>query len=254
MNELQDSELGQILEGIISVSTSEMKLKELELFLIARKIENLYHFTSIQNLNSLRRNGFLGREALIENRIQFQISDSSRTEPIKNAICFSFSKPNKFMMMNKINSGKDIVLLELENPLEILSTKRFIASPGNFAKYSLKNDFMNWPEKFTGGLGLTRLFLNETLREKYSLEPQETTDPQAEIILLDPLPWNYVVRIFSPTSREYAAQEKIREFTKSNSGKIEFISQNLEMFKPIEWSNKNSSVEFRERTWTPDWV
>jgi hypothetical protein len=251
---MEDSELGQILEGIISVSTSEMKLKELELFLVARKIENLYHFTSIQNLNSLRENGFLGREALTGSEIQFQISDSSRTEPIKNAICFSFSKPNRFMMMNKINSGRDIVLLELGNPLEILSSKRFIASPGNFAKHSLKNDFMNWPEKFAGGVGLTRLFLNETLRKKYELEPQETTDPQAEIILLDPLPWNHVVRIFSPTSKEYASQEKIREFTKSNSGKIEFVSQNLEMFKPIDWSNVKSSLEFRERTWSPEWA
>ena len=251
---MNDPELAQILDGIVSFSASEMKAKELELFLIARQIENLYHFTSIKNLISLRENGFLGREALKNAGLPFQISDDTRTEPIENAICFSLSKPNKFMMMNKMGLGKEIVLLELSNPLEILSTKRFIASPGNFGKHGIKNDFMNWPEHFTGGLGLTRLFLNEEVRVKYNLPPQETTDPQAELILLDHLPWDYVVRIYSPSTKEYASQDRIREFTKSNSGKLEFISQNLEMFKPIEWKRDNVSEEFRERTWSPYWV
>ncbi|NBR23238.1 MAG: DUF4433 domain-containing protein [Micrococcales bacterium] len=191
---MQDLELARILDGIVTVSASEMKVKELELFLIARGIEHLYHFTSIQNLESLRDNNFLGRETLVSSGLPFQASDLARIEPIDNAICFSFSKPNKFMMMNKISAGRDIVLLELDNPLEILSTTRFIASPGNFGKQTIKAEFMNWPEKFTGGLGLTRLFLNENLRSKYNLEPYETTDPQAELILLDSLPWKFVRR------------------------------------------------------------
>jgi hypothetical protein len=250
---MQDLELARILDGIVTVSASEMKVKELELFLIARGIEHLYHFTSIQNLESLRENDFLGRETLVSSGLPFQASDLARIEPVDNAICFSFSKPNKFMMMNKISAGRDIVLLELDNPLEILSTARFIASPGNFGKQTIKAEFMNWPEKFTGGLGLTRLFLNENLRVKYNLEPYETTDPQAELILLDSLPWKFVRRIYSPSSKEYASQSRIREFTRHNSGGIEFVSQNLEMFKPIDWNRDQASEEFRERSWSLNW-
>lgn len=250
---MQDIELARILDGIVTVSTSELKVKELELFLIARGIEHLYHFTSIQNLESLRANGFLGRETLISSGLSFQVSDFARVEPISDAICFSFSKPNKFMMMNKISAGRDIVLLELDRPLEILSTKRFIASPGNFGRHAIKSEFMNWPEKFVGGLGLTRLFLNDDLRSKYSLQPFETTDPQAELILLDSLPWRYVRRIYSPSSKEYATQSRIREFTKVDSDGIEFVSQNLEMFKPIEWNRKGANEEFKERSWSQSW-
>lgn len=248
-----DLELAQILRTIAAESNKDLGL-ELERFLNARKIEHLYHFTSIENLPSLMKFGFLGREAMQSKGIKFVSTDASRKESIINGVCFSISKPNQYMMLNKITSGKSLVLLSLMNPFEILSKRVFIASPGNFGKSSIKRRFENWPEEFVGGEGLSRVFLNSEIRSKYSLALSEPTDARAEIILLDPVPWEFVQTIYSPAGKEYASQDLVREFTKICSPGISFSSQNPDLFREIDWNGAGVRIEYQDRTWNENWT
>jgi hypothetical protein len=197
--------------------------------------------------------GFLGREDLLLKGIKFTSSDDYRHEPIVNGICFSISKPNQYMMLNKISTGKNLVLLSLKNPFEILSQRVFIASPGNFGKSEIKSKFENWPEKFVGGEGLSRIFLNSELRKKYGLAISEPTDARSEIVLLDPVPRDFVETIYSPAGKEYASQDLVREFTKTCKPGIAFSSQNLDLFKSIDWKAPGVRREYLDRTWSEDW-
>jgi hypothetical protein len=241
-----------MLRTIAADSKNNIDL-ELERFLKARAINYLYHFTSIDNLPSLMKYGFLGREEMGNNGISFISSDETRNEPVVDGICFSISKPNQYMMLNKISAGKNIVLLRLKDPYEILSKRVFIASPGNFGKSNIKARFQNWPEEFVGGEGLSRIFLNADLREKYGLTLSEPTDARAELILLDPVPWNFVETIYSPAGKEYASQELVREFTKICSPGIAFSSQNLDLFREIDWKADGVRQEYVDRTWSENW-
>jgi hypothetical protein len=241
-----------MLREIASEAKNDINL-ELERFLKARAINQLFHFTSIDNLSSIMNSGFLGREEMHTRGISFTSTDDFRSEPILDGICFSISKPNQYMMLNKISAGKNLVLLSLKNPYEILSKRVFIASPGNFGKSNIKSRFQNWPEEFVGGEGLTRIFLNDKLREKYELTLNEPTDARSEIILLDPVPWDFVETIYSPSGKEYASQDLVRQFTKICKPGIAFSSQNSELFRDIDWNAPGVRQEYIERTWSEEW-
>lgn len=247
-----DVELSKMLIDLAVKSSSN--LADLRRFIIARGINRLFHFTSIKNLPSIAQYGFLGREELLARSINYIQTDLGRTEPIPNAICFSLSKPNQYMMLNKIKAGRDLVLLSLKNPLEILSNSTFLASPGNFGRFDIKLRFQSWPEEFIGGEGLSRLFLNSELRGKYALPQNEPTDARSELIVLNPVPWKFVEAIYSPRGKEYASQEMVREFMKTSQQGLEFRSQHSELFKDIDWSRKEVENEYFERTWSDSWI
>jgi hypothetical protein len=241
--------LGQIAEDAISKDKNEIPL-----FLHARRIEKLYHFTSIENLESIAKFGLLGRSELSEKSIKYRPSDLEREEPILNGICCSFTSPNKYMLNNKIARGHNLVILEFEGLVELLTTKKFVGIPGNFGSSILKNEFTQWPENFIGGAGLSNLFLNQEIRDLYDVPDSEPTDPQSEIIFLDSIPWHYVKTIYSPKIQGYADQNVVREVLKKLPGNVIFQSQNERLFESIDWKNPLARLEFEKRKWSKSWL
>jgi hypothetical protein len=248
----RDIELAQIIATFAEDARLGV-LREIPGFLASRGIEKLYHFTSIKNLSSLAKNGFLGREALIARSQEFTVSDIDRREPIENAICFSLSQPNNYMAARKITSGHQLVLLEIGNVSELLTTCCFIAAPGNFGSVSLKKKLENWPEEFIGGKGLLNLFANELIRSKYSIPDSEPTDPQSEILVLDPIPWKFVTKLISPGFKGYASQEDVRSVLKTLPRGVVFQSQSVGIFPSIDWKDPEVIAEFNERRWNDTW-
>jgi hypothetical protein len=248
-----DRELAKWIAEIASAANQRIAT-ETPRFLASRSIERLFHFTSIRNLESIAKNGFMGRDSLKENQIQFETSDNSRIEPIIDGVCFSIEKPNKYMMSRKISNGQDIVLLELAPISEILSKFNFVAIPTNFGASTLKSLLQSWPERFVGGEGLMSLFLNEGLREKYSLESFEPTDPQSEIILLDPLPWAFVRKIYAPPQDGYASPSQVSTILHKLPTGTLFQSKNLDWFPEIDWKKNEIMAEFNERKWNESWM
>jgi hypothetical protein len=241
--------LGQIAEDAISKDKNEIPL-----FLHARKIEKLYHFTSIENLESIAKFGLLGRSELSEKSIKYRPSDLEREEPILNGICCSFTNPNKYMLNNKIARGHNLVILEFEGLVELLTTKKFVGIPGNFGSSIMKNEFTQWPENFIGGAGLSNLFLNQEIRDLYDVPDSEPTDPQSEIIFLDSIPWNSVKTIYSPKIQGYADQNVVREVLKKLPGNVIFQSQSERLFESIDWKNPLARLEFENRKWNKSWL
>jgi hypothetical protein len=249
---MKDIELGEILYRLATEAHPKDD-PELDLLLHAREIKNLYHFTSIENLESIFTYGFLGRNTLEERNLKYFPSDYSRDEPIKDGICFSISHPNQYMMLQKISNGRKLVLLELENPSALMKSSVFIALPGNFGSHIVKENFQQWPENFVGGNGLVNLFLNDSLRTKFALKSKEPTDPRSEIVFLTPVSQKYIKRIISPPDFEYASQEKVRALIPKLPLGIDFVSQSQELFQPLDWKDSSVKDAYFERTWSPAW-
>lgn len=248
-----DLDLQLLLEEIVHKESKAIDEGELSRFLFARSIERVFHFTSLRNLPSLMQNGFLGREEMSSRGIEYQITDGQRNEPLPDAICFSLSRPNQYMMLNKIKLGQDLILISIKHPIQLFFNKKFLCSPGNFGRRDIKDYFINWPEKFVGGQGLVNMFLNPELRERYSLDENEPTDARSEIMMFDPIPWQNIEAIYAPAGREYASQDQIRLLTKTLPRGIEFRSQNNLLFNDIEWKNTSVQEEYRLRTWSSSW-
>ncbi len=244
------------LAEIIAALADEARLKvqtDIPRFIAARKITSLFHFTSIDNLESIAAHGFLGRESLTQSGITFKASDEIRYEPVVDGICFSLSRPNYYMAARKIVSGHQMILMELHDLEGLLTHYNFIASPGNFGSPLLKSKVENWPEEFIGGQGLMNLFKNPEVRKKYSLPDFEPTDPQSEVVFLEPVPWSYVKKIYFPNGTKYSVKEEITKMVRRLPTGVVIQSQISDVFPEINWKEKSVVEEYNLRRWNENW-
>ena len=247
-----DLELAEIIAHYANESRASVSA-EIPGYLAIREISRLFHFTSVHNLQSIVTHGFLGRESLTQGNIAFVPSDNNREEPLINGVCFSLSRPNSYMAARKIQSGQELVLLEITGLEKILTQYNFVVSPGNFGSSALKRKIQSWPEEFVGGKGLMNLFVGDEIREKFSIPSFEPTDPQAEVILLEDLPWEYVERIYFPNAVDYSISEQIREIVRKLPKGVVLHSQIKDVFPAIDWRNPTVVEEYNERRWSESW-
>ena len=248
-----DTELAEIIAKLASEARLQVQA-DIPRFLEARRIKSLFHFTSIENLESIATHGFMGRESLRSRNLSFRPSDQIRFEPILDGICFSLSRPNHYMAARKVISGHEMVLLELQGLDDLLSNYNYISSPGNFGSPILKQRLQSWPEEFIGGLGLMNLFENLEIREKYKVPDFEPTDPQAEIIVVDHLPWVFVKKIYFPNATEYSVKEKVTKIVRKLPTGVVLQSQVSDIFPNIDWKNNLVVTEYHERRWSSSWL
>ena len=223
-------------------------------FIKTRNIRSLFHFTSLNNLESILTKGFMGRESLNQKGVDFTLSDFMRNEPILDGVCFSLSRPNHYMAARKIAAGHDLVLLEIGQVEVLLAQFNFIASPGNFGSTDLKNLLQEWPEKLIGGQGLMNLFNSTKIREQYSIPDFEPTDPQAEIIFLDNLPKSCIKKVYFPNSTTYSVAEELRKITRRLPTGILLQSKVEDVFPAINWHSPSVVAEYRARSWNETWI
>ena len=247
-----DHELSKMISDLAREFHTQA-LSEMPLFLEARKITALYHFTPLENVGSIFNHGILGLDDLRARRINYKASDENRGDPIANGICISLTKPNDYMLSSKLSQGYEMALLELKPAREILQEFCFIASPGNFGRWDHKKRVLSWPEKYCGGLGLVNLFLNEHLRNKYELALSQPTDPQSELIFLDSIPPQFIARVILPAKRDYADNEVVRKLVRELPKGTLIESQNSSDFPEIKWSDNKRVEEFEERKWRIEW-
>lgn len=247
-----DRDLATLI-GNLSREARDSVITEIPRFLSARKIARFFHFTSVRNLESIANHGFLGRESLKEKNLNAVFTDQFRSDPVIDGICFSVSRPNHYMAASKASAGHDMVLLELQNLGELLTSHNFIASPGNFGSQVLKTKIQNWPENFIGGQGLMNLFLERRIREKYGVPDFEPTDPRAEIVILEPVPWFFVKKVYFPRDSDNFMRDKVGQILRNLPIGTVFESKVEDVFPSIDWKVPGVVSEYRERQWSESW-
>lgn len=85
--------------------------RDIKEFIKKRRIVTLAHFTQLENLDSILRNGLLSKEALAQKQISYTYNDELRLEGKNNALCLSISfttlkKNNTFSVESAFQSSK----------------------------------------------------------------------------------------------------------------------------------------------------
>ncbi len=147
-----------------------------------RGIKHLLHFTRINNLESIIDNGLVTRDRILSECISEVCNDQLRLDRT-NGICLSISFPNYKMLYSYRMKFPDISWIIIGLSPEILWRKNCFFNYTNAASRAARSIPM---ERKIGILGFNELFSDLATKREYLKIPENyTTDPQAEIVVLE---------------------------------------------------------------------
>ena len=176
------------IEYCIRIIVEEFKRLRLRYFLKDRGIEYLVHFTRLENVESIKKNGILSLATARKKCVDIEQHDGSNPTHVYLSIEF----PN-YKMFYKLSIGsQDKWVVILLKAYEILSRLKCSFSTDNSARHDIKSG--NEYEVLDNGtyLHLVSLF-GENNRSKLC-KKNWTTNPQAEVIVDDYIPPEYIVK------------------------------------------------------------
>jgi hypothetical protein len=176
-----------------------------------RRIPTLFHFTPLENLESILTNGLIPRDELMQRKIPFKPTDNLRSDGITAGTCFSITKPNMGLLRHKRNHGEGNIAV-LECTANTLLLYPFVAFPGNAAGGIFVKDKSDNVHRYIGINGLKNLFLNKELRKERKLSADAPTDNQSEIIFLEKIDMNRILRIHIPIEINPQLMTKYKQF------------------------------------------
>lgn len=168
-----------------------------------RGIKKLYHFTQARNLDSIFEHGILSRNEIYSLGIDAAVNDNERWDRRTNGVSVSISGPNYQMLyalkIGKKNRGETCpgdtyVLLELDPSLLYELDCAFYPTnaASNRVRHDSKTDFKSaqaLDNMFADGV---RCPAGTYSRAKWGLNPWETSDPQAEVMVFEKIPAHYI--------------------------------------------------------------
>ncbi|WP_455542085.1 DarT ssDNA thymidine ADP-ribosyltransferase family protein [Intestinibacter sp.] len=166
---------------------------EIKKFIQERNITNLYHFTPIDNLNNILKYGLLSIDKLEEYDVDYYYNDEKRYDNRLDAICTSISFPNYKMFFKCRQGSEDEQWCVIELDSKVLLDKNCIFYIENAASNNEK--YRPFYDKI-GIRGLEALFSDDYLREELDLPPYFTTNPQAEVQILDSIEVKYIKGLY----------------------------------------------------------
>ena len=153
-----------------------------------RDIEVFVHFTNVINLPSILSLGLHSREELDNWYVDYSYNDSIRMDEAKDAVSLSVSSPNyrMFYKLRCINPKTQWCVILLD-ALEILKLDCAFCYT-NAASACITDIPIENRKSFDA---FEQMFANELFgnkREVTKVEEYETTDPQAEVLVFEPIP------------------------------------------------------------------
>ena len=193
-------------------------------FCCKKNIKHLLHFTHVNNLHSILSRGIIDRKFLDsmadDNSINYRYSDEDRLDGHKEAISLSISFPNHSMFFKKRNSRKDWVVLLLKPSILWEFDCAFCYT--NAASIEMKNLPLSEKKELSS---LKKMFDDEPLRKKLFLSDCYTTDYQAEVLVFEHIPPEYITEVHF---EDYLIMENWIQ--KHGDGKV-LLTQNTVYFR-----------------------
>ena len=165
-----------------------------------RGVKTLVHFTRIENLSSILQQGLLGRSLLEKRGQQFLLNDNDRIDRHKEAVCLSISFPN-YQMFYRLRTQKKapqaandsqwVVLLLDAKVLWELECAFCQRNAAHKAVTSILLEDRKSPEALKG---MFENFYN-IKHQDLSIPQDYPTHPQAEVLVFDPIPGQYIKAI-----------------------------------------------------------
>lgn len=167
-----------------------------------RGIDHLVHFTNINNIDNIMRHGLLNTQDLKEQNIPFIFTDEYKLDG-RHGLSLSVQFPNYKMFYSKTNKSpqNDMVVLLLDP--ELINEKKCLYFYDNAATTELKNmsssDLMTdiaWEKMFSDKV-------DGILRSELKIPNSFTTNPQAEVICLEPIEPKYIKNIICKSDDQF---------------------------------------------------
>ena len=219
-----------------------------------RGIKTVVHFTRVENLSSILRNGLLSRktlEILEETRgQQFLFNDQDRIDGHKEAICLSVSFPNYKMFWQirnrkqKANEANDSQWVVLLLDASVLWELECAFCQRNAAHQTVRKIPLEDRKKPEALKGMFEDFY-DIKRQDLPISDDYTTNPQAEILVFYAIPVQYINTIYFWNSTA------LKEWQEENSGIYSLtpvkLVANRKYFKPRPdyevWQSPNFNVD-----------
>ena len=165
--------------------------EEIRQFCKQRNISSLVHFTRVSNLNSILSMGLRSRQDLaMQAVVDVTINDSFRHDHFYDAICLSISFPNYKMFYRCSKSNRsEWVVLELDASILWRLDCAFCAD--NAASKAVQAVPLKQRRQ---AAALRELFADYygVSRSKPGVPDHYTTNPQAEVLVFEPIPTRYI--------------------------------------------------------------
>ena len=196
------------------------RASQIQQFCEERGIKTLCHFTRIENLHGILQEGLIGRSLLDARGQQFLWNDPDRADGRKEAVCLSISFPNYKMMWDirktkeKAEGIKDaqwvILILDAKVLWELdCAFCQTNASSGAVIPLLLDEQI----DKQKIPKALKDIFAEDYYdskreiwirRQDLQIPEHYTTDPQAEVLVFDPISAKYIkeVHFYAETARK----------------------------------------------------
>ena len=155
-------------------------------------INNLYHFTNVENLKSIIQNGIIPRATLINEGIKSCYNDNNRYDNCLDAVCMSIEFPN-YRMFYKIrcaNPTAKWVVLGV-NPSVLYECKCAFC----WTNASDSSMYHQTIAARSGEDAFLRLFEDSVgypSRKNLDIPPQYPTNPQAEVLVFENVSSGYI--------------------------------------------------------------
>lgn len=168
----------------------------MEQILKDRQIDWLFHFTQADNLPNIMEYGIVPRSELECYNIDFLYNDNYRYDNCKNAVCTSIEFPNykMFYTLRQKNPDVDWVVILLDADILLDFDCAFCTTnAGNSSMFNMSIEERKGNEAF---LKLFEELPNGPTRKELEIKDWYPTDPQAEVLVFDTIPVNYIREVF----------------------------------------------------------
>ena len=169
----------------------------------SRHIEDCVHFTNVLNLKSIINYGLLPKSTLKEESMNFQENDVYRYDGFENATSLSITFPNykMFYSIRTQDTSKNWAVLVID-AYSVLS-KKCAFNYTNAANHLLGKIAIE--ERMTVD-SFKKMFSENNhyfTREQLKLSDNETTDPQAEILLFEEISYKSIKFVYFESEDVY---------------------------------------------------
>jgi hypothetical protein len=177
------------------IKEKQCRARSIQSFCTECGIKKLFHFTRLNNLKSIMSYGLLGRSSLdrLYSTDRPIFNDAHRLDGYPEAICLSISFPN-YRMFYKLNNNnqKEWVILVLEPSILWEFDCAFFEA--NAASNSIKNIALPRRKEYSS---LVQMFMDYPphKRQDLNIHNNYTTNPQAEVLVLEPIAIKYISEI-----------------------------------------------------------
>jgi hypothetical protein len=162
----------------------------------AKKIEVPYllHFTHISNLEGIFEEGINSRDVVDQSDDEIMINDEDRYDGRTNTISLSIAHPNDVMFMkyHQKSFGNWAVIVLKRSVLWELDCLFFKHNAADASVSGMSNGELSTIESFHS---MYDEFDHLDSREEQCLEDFDPTDKQAEVMVLDHIPRDYILGV-----------------------------------------------------------